>query len=41
MKKTDILVGALEEASVTQKVETFAKFVYEICSHEHGKILTH
>ena len=39
--KRDVYMKVLEEASVTQKVETFAKFVYEICLDEHGKILTH
>ncbi|MBV5278827.1 MAG: Fic family protein, partial [Campylobacteraceae bacterium] len=37
--KRDVYMKALEEASVTQNIGTFAKFVYEICSHEHRKIL--
>lgn len=39
--KRDVYMKALEEASVNQSIETFAKFVYEICSFEHAKIITH
>lgn len=38
--KRDVYMKALEDASVTQNIGSFAKFVYEICSHEHRKILT-
>lgn len=40
VNKRDVYMKALEEASVTQNIGTFAKFVYGICSHEHSKILT-
>lgn len=38
--KRDVYMNALEEASVIQNIGTFAKFVYEICKYEHGKIIT-
>lgn len=36
--KRDVYMKALEEASVSQNIGAFAKFVYEICSNEHRKI---
>lgn len=39
--KRDVYMKALEEASVTQNIGAFAKFVYEICAHESRKILTY